>query len=123
MILERHAQAFAEVFFLEAAKVQRIVFAIRADVVDEQVVLGNLVAVFGVVPKPTRVRDQFASVVDEDVIDGNDAVGMVLGGRVLLQQVEASLIDFLDIPVGVGKKAIEAGLVGGLGKLAVDARD
>ena len=33
------------------------------------------------------------------------------------------MVEGLDVPVGVGEEAVEAGLVGGLGELAVDARD
>ena len=36
---------------------------------------------------------------------------------------QSSLVERLDVPVGVGEEAVEAGLVGGLGELAVDAED
>src|SRR6266567_2228004 len=123
MALERDLQRLTQVLFLEAAEVQGVVFAAGADVVDDQIVVGDLVALLGMVPEPTDVLDQLAAVVDERVVDGEDALGAVAGGRVLLEEVKAALVELADFPVGVGEEAVEAGLVGGLGKLPVDGAD
>jgi len=123
MALERDLQRLTQVLFLEAAEVQGVVFAAGADVVDDQIVVGDLVALLGVVPEPADILDQLAAVVDEGVVDGEDALGAVAGGRVLLKEVKAALVELVDIPVGVGEEAVKAGLVGGLGELPVDGAD
>jgi hypothetical protein len=41
----------------------------------------------------------------------------------LLEEGEAALVELADIPIGLGEEAVEAGLVGGLGELPVDAAD
>ena len=97
--------------------------AAGADVVDEDRVLGDLVTVLGMVPIPPGVGDQQPVPVDQGIIDGDDALVAVAGGGVLLEQVESSLIQILGVPGGLGQEAIEAGLVGGLGELVVDAQD
>src|SRR5262245_43959521 len=75
------------------------------------------------VPEPADIGNQLAAVVDQGVVDGDDALGAIAGGGLLLQQGEAALVELTDIPVGVGEEAVEAGLVGGLGEFAVDATD
>src|SRR5207249_3174909 len=65
----------------------------------------------------------FALVIDEGVIDGQDAVSGVTGIGGLLHQLQTAAIEFLGLPDGVGEEAIETGLVGGLGKLAVNTAD
>ena len=62
-----------------------------------------------------------AVAVDQGVVDGDDALVAVAGRGVLLEFVEATLVERLDVPRGIGEEPIEAGLVGGLGELAVDA--
>jgi hypothetical protein len=52
VVLEGDFQILTEVFLLKAAKVQRIVFAIGADVVHEEVVMGDQVALVGMIPEP-----------------------------------------------------------------------
>ena len=94
--------------------------AAGANVVDEQVVMGNLVAVLGVVPEPTYVLDELAIVVDERVIQSDHALGAVAGRRVALQQFESPLIEGLLVPGNSREEAIQARLVGCLCKLAVD---
>ena len=60
-------------------------------------------------------------VVHQRVVDGDDALVAVASGWVMLQQVEAALVEVLDIPVGVSEETVEAGLVGSLSELTVDA--
>src|SRR5215472_4754820 len=98
-------------------------FAAGADVVNKDVVVSDLIALLGMVPEPAGVLDQLARVIDERVVDGDDALVAVAGVRRLLQQVEAALVEALLVPVGVGEEAVEAGGVGGLGEFPVDSRD
>ncbi len=45
-----------------------------ADVVGKQVIVGNLVPLLGMIPEPADVFDELAVVVDEDIVQGNDAL-------------------------------------------------
>ena len=89
VVPERLLQRLADLLLAEAAELQGIVLAAGADVVGEQVVVGDLVAFLGVVPEPAGVLDQQAVLVDEGVVDGDDALVAVAGGGVLLEQVQA----------------------------------
>ncbi len=123
VILEGSLSCLTLLLLLEAAELQRVVLARRADVVGDQVVVGNLVALLGVVPEPADVLDASAVVIDQGIVDGDGAVlaGAGVGGA--LQQVEASEVNRLDIPVLMVDEAVEAGLIRGLGELRVDAGD
>ncbi len=94
-----------------------------ADVVDEQVVLGDLVPLLGVVPVPPGVGDQQAVPVDQGVVDGDDALVAVAGGRVHLEQFQASAVEVVDVPHGLREEAVEARLIGGLSELIMDTED
>lgn len=109
--------------FAKAAKVQWIMLAAGADVIGEDVVVRNLVALLGMVPEPTGILDQFPIVVDQDIVDGNDAVVAVVGRGIFLEPLQALLIEFLDIPIDFGEKPVETRLVGGVGKFPVDSQD
>ena len=82
MILEHGLLGLAEVSLAEAAEVQGIVLAGGADVIAEQVVVSNHMTLIDMIPEPTNVRDEFTVVIDQGVVDGNDASGMVtcIGG-------------------------------------------
>src|SRR5438034_6948290 len=123
MVLEGSVARLALLTLLEAAEVQGVMFARGADVVGDQVVVGNLVALRGVVPEPADVVNQLAGVVDQGVVQGNGAVVAVAGVGVFLQQVKPPLVEGLDVPGFVVDKAVEAGRVGGAGELGVDASD
>ena len=123
MVDESLLQGGAELLRAEAAEVQGVVLAAGANVVGEQVVLGDLVALLGMVPEIAGVGDERALVVDQDVVDGDDAVVGVPGRRVLLEELEAAPVELIGVPLRVGEEAVEAGLVGDLGELAVDAQD
>ena len=116
-------RAVADLLLAEEAELQRVVLAAGADVVDEEVVLGDLVPLLGVVPEPAGVGDQHPVAVDQGVVDGDDALVAVASGGVLLEQVQAPAVEVVDVPRGLGEEAVEAGLVGGPGELAMDAED
>jgi hypothetical protein len=104
----------------EEAEFQGIMFAAGADVVGEEIVLGDLVPLLGVVPEPAGVGDQEAIAVDQGVVDGDDALIAVTSRGLLLEFIEPSLVEGMGIPGGAGEEPIEAGLVGGPGELPVD---
>ena len=93
------------------------------NVVDEEVVLGDLVPFLGVIPERAGVGDQLAVPVDQGVVDGDDAVVAIAGERVLLEPFQSSLVERLDIPGDLGHEPVETGLIGGLGELVMDSQD
>jgi len=59
-------------------------FARGTDIVGNQVVVGDQVALIGVIPKPANVGNQLPVMIDERVIDGDHAVlGIARGGVAL----------------------------------------
>src|SRR4051812_2001967 len=98
-------------------------FAARMHVVREQVIVRDEVPLLGMIPEPAGILNQFAVMVNQGVIDRNRAILAIAGGRVSLQPFQAMRIDALDIPRSFGQPAVEAGLVGGSGKLTIDATD
>jgi hypothetical protein len=71
---ERNLVRLTLLLLAEAAELQGVVLAGGADVVGDQVVVGDLVAFLGVVPEPADVVDELAVVVDQGVVDGDDPV-------------------------------------------------
>jgi len=113
----------ALLFLDEASELKRIMFSGSADIIGDEVVVGNLETLLGMIPERTDIFNECANMVDEDIIKGNNTLIAVGGRRVFLQPSQAFGIEFFDIPVGSGNPAIQTGLVGGNGKLAVDARN
>ncbi len=74
-------------------------------------------------PIPPGIRDQCAVPVDQGVIDRDDALVAVAGGGAFLEPLQPPRIECQHVPRGRGEEAIEAGLIGRLGELALDARD
>lgn len=107
----------------EAPKVERVVLAGGVDIVDEQIVVGNQVTLVSVIPKPANIIDQFAIVANQGVVNWNDTVLAVACGRVMLEPLEALVIQALGLPGRLGQEAVEARLVGGIGKLTCDTAD
>src|SRR5215470_5588449 len=98
-------------------------FATRMHIVREQVIVRDEMALLGMIPEPAGILNQFAVMVDQGVINRNRAILAIAGGRVGLQPFQAMLVDALDIPRSFRQPAVEAGLVGGGGKLTIDAAD
>ena len=116
--------AFGASFALhESAKVKRIMLAAGADVVGDEIVVGNFVSLLGVVPEIADILDAFADVIDERIVDGDDAVGAVASRRFLLQPVQPLLIQLLNIPIRLGHPSIQTRLIGGVSELTVNLRD
>ena len=114
------AFGIALVFLAEAAKVQRVVLARGMDVVGEQIVVGDQVALVGVVPEPARIFDQLTIVVDQGVVDGNHAILTIARLWVLLQPLESVSIDTVRLPRRFSQPAIEARLVRAISELTGD---
>src|SRR5262249_14669647 len=123
MVAERLLQSLADLLLAEETELQGVVLAAGTDVVDEQVVLGDLVPLLGMVPIPAGVRDQQPVPIDQRVAGGDDGVIAAAGAGHLLEESQPPLVERLDLPGGVGQEAIETGLIGGPGELAVDPQD
>src|ERR1044071_6550239 len=123
VVLEAAACGGTGVLLAKAAELQRIVLARSADVVGNQVVMGNQVPLLSMIPEPAHIFNQLAVVIDEGVINRDDAIFGVASGRVELQQIEAPLVEGQFIPLNLSDPAVQAGLVGRDGKLTIDAAD
>jgi hypothetical protein len=123
MVPERFLQRLADLLLAEQPELQGVVFAAGADVVDEQVVLGDLVPLLGVIPEPAGIGDQQAVTVDQGVVDGDHPVITVAGRGVPLEFVQTAPVEGPDVPVGGGEEAVETRLIGRLSEFAVDAQD
>ena len=87
----------------------------RMDVVDDDQVLSVLVSLLGVIPERTGVPDELAGLVEELVVDGDDAACMEFSVVKLLQPFDACLVHGVLVPLDFGEEAIQAGLIGGVG--------
>ena len=75
------------------------------------------------IPEPAHVLDALSRVVDQHVIDGDHALVAGTRGGILLQEIEPTFVESLDVPIHFSEESIQAGLVRGAGELAVDRRD
>jgi len=123
VVLEGRAIRDTGILLAEAAELQRVVLARGADVVGNQVVVGDQMALLGMIPEPASIFNQLAVMVDQRVINRDHTMRGVVGARVALQQIEAPLVERFFIPVNLSDPAVQAGLVGRDGKLAVDTAD
>src|SRR5436190_22722936 len=72
MVLERNLQTLAKVLLLKAAELQRIMLAAGADVIDNKIIVGDLIALLGMIPEPAHIGNEFAAMVDQGVVNGDD---------------------------------------------------
>ena len=63
--------------FDKAVELQRIMLTGGTNVVGNDIIMGNLVALLGVIPEVADVLDVLAVMVDQGVVDGDDALGTV----------------------------------------------
>jgi len=123
VMVEKFGFLLEAVLFLdETAKIERIMLAGGADIIGDKVVMGNFVPLFGVVPEIADILDEFADVVDKDIIEGNDTLFTITGRRVFLEPIQPLLVEFLNVPFCCGKPAVKTGLVGSDSELTVDGR-
>src|SRR4029453_6087134 len=75
------------------------------------------------IPEPAGILDQLAVVVDQRVVNRDDAILAIAGGWVGLQPLQTMRIHALHVPGRLSQPAIKAGLVSRGGKFAIDATD
>ncbi len=92
-------------------------------IIDEQIIVRDFVTIFGMVPEPADVFDRFAAVVDEDVVQGEDAAPMDFQVAVFDQKIDPAFIEFRRVPIDFVEESIEAGLIGGVDEFVGHARD
>ena len=97
----------AAVLFPEPPPLDRIMTARGTDVVGNQVVVGDDVALLGMVPQPAHVLNELAAVIDQGIINGNDAVRAVAGLRVVLQPGQTAVVEHRRVPRRLDQPAIE----------------
>ena len=85
--------------------------------------MGDQMALIGMIPEPAGIFDQLAVMGDQRVINRDHAVRGVMGSRVALQLLEASLVELLCIPIDLRDPAVQAGLVSRDRKFTVDPAD
>jgi hypothetical protein len=95
----------------------------RADVIDDQVVVGDLVPLLGMIPEVAYILDEFAVVIDQHVVDGDHPPWAEAGFAALLQPLDALPIEGLFLPDGFRQPAIQTGLIRRGGEFPVDRRD
>lgn len=99
----------------KASEIEWIVLPRGVDVVGEQIVVGDKVALVGVVPEPASVLDQLSIVVNQGIVEWNDAVLAVTSGRVLLQPFEVTVLcSATSKPVTYSAKRSRAGSFGNM---------
>src|SRR5262249_26858946 len=69
---------------LKATPFDRIVRARRTHVIRDQVIIGNDVALVGMIPESADVLNQLALMIHQSIIDGNNTPAAVAGLRRLL---------------------------------------
>jgi hypothetical protein len=123
MVEEFLAGSIALLPLAEAAEFQWIVLPAAAYVIGEQIVVGDFVSPFGMVPEPPYILDELPVVIDQHIVDGNDPTVCVFRAGVALQQFQPPLVECFRVPIHLGQELVETGLVGGLGKLPIDPQD
>src|SRR5262249_34176818 len=121
VVLER--SLLTRVFFPEPSPFNGIVHSRGADIVGDQVIMGDDVALVGMVPEPPHVFDQLACMVDQGIVDGYHTSGAVPGLRITLQPRQASVVEGRGVPRHLSEPTVETGLIRGDHKLAVDTTD
>src|SRR6266540_17611 len=91
VILERFTGGATGLLLAEAAELQWVMLAGSADVVGDQVIMGDQMTLVSMIPEPAGIFDQLAVVVDQRVIDRDDTVLGVARGGVVLQELEPPL--------------------------------
>jgi hypothetical protein len=99
------------------------VLARRADVIGDQVIVGDLVPLFGMITEVAYVLDELAGVIDQHVVKGDHPSFVEAGFAALLQSLDPFQVESLFIPDGLGQPAVQAGLIRGHGEFPVVGRD
>jgi hypothetical protein len=110
VVLERCSFRLAGLLLAKATELQRVMLAGDLDVIGNQVIMGNQMALIGMIPEPASVLNQLAGMVNQAVINRNHAILTIAGLGVLLQQRQPPVIQVLYIPRRFGQEAVQAGL-------------
>ena len=85
--------------FDEPVEFQRIMLAGGADVISDNVVMGDLVALLSMIQEIADILDGFAVMVDQGVVDSDDALRAVAGIRAFLKPGQTFAVEGLFFPV------------------------
>ena len=119
MVLKFLTRSIALLALLESFEIQGIMLVTGAHIINDQIVVSNLVAVFRMIPIPTHILDELPFMVDQHIIYRNHSMRTVPHRWTFLEPFQATLIQLGRIPIRSSQKSIQAGLIGGLGKLPV----
>src|SRR5437016_2832314 len=72
MVLERNLRTLAKVLLLKTTELQRIMLAAGANVIDNEIIVGDLITLLGMIPEPAHIRNEFAAMVDQGVVNRDD---------------------------------------------------
>jgi len=123
VVHERNLLLLALFFLNETVEFQRIVFPGCAYIIGDNVVVGYLVALFGVVPEIADIFYAFAGMIHQDIVNSNNPLFAVAGIGTFLQPFEPFEVKFFLVPLTLCDPAIKTGLIGRDSKLSVDCRD
>ena len=90
---------FAWILFLESSKVERIMFSVLINVIDEQIIMSDLVSLFGMVPKPADVFDELSVVIDEHIVDGDGTERMIHDVALFAKPIDPPIVKFVCGPI------------------------
>ena len=98
MILKFLAGCFTLLSLFEPPEFQRIMLAAGRNIIGNQIIVGDLMPSFGMIPKPADVGDPFPVVIDQYIIQGDNTLLVVAGGGVCLQQFSSGFRSALQHP-------------------------
>ena len=113
MVLKFLAGRFALITLFETAKLQWIVFSVGAYVVGKQIIMGDFVPLFSMLPVPADVLDQLAIAVNEHIVQRDHTLFVITGRRIGLHPLQSTLVECFHIPIDTR----ETRLIGGVSKL------
>jgi len=108
------------VFLLKSPPLDGVVRSKRGDIVGDEVVVRDLVALFGMIPQPAHILDELSGMTHQNVVDGDHSFWVVPCGLIILKYLKPSVIEGMNIPLDIREPAIEAGLVRSTDKLMAD---
>ncbi len=123
MVSEFDLSFFTMILLDKSVEFQGIMLSRGTHVVDDQVIMGNLVALFCVIPKIACIFNQLPVVIDQDIVNRDDSLGTEACVGLLLQPLNPLQVEVLLIPLAFGNPTVQAGLIRGYGEFAIDGRD
>jgi hypothetical protein len=99
------------VSFVEPAPFKGIGRAPGTDVVGDQVIMGDDVALVGMVPKPAHVFNPFAGMIHQGIVDGHHPARAITRFGASLPPLEAPVVERLGVPGDLAEPTVQAGLM------------